>query len=121
MTMAKNRCRCGGKIPRIPPKITSEFPDITLQISETKDTQLKIVGRVSYNKIPLKIPLKNVKVALRDSSNSLNFDSDSLLTNDSGIFTTTAPVLPYAANDIQVFATLQYNGAPLSTSSRLST
>lgn len=115
--MAKKKCRCGGKIPRIPPKITSEFPDITLQISETKDTQLKIVGRVSYNKIPL----KNVKVALRDSSNSLNFDSDSLLTNDSGIFTTTASVLPYAANDIQVFATLQYNGAPLSTSSRLST
>ncbi|MCM3540862.1 hypothetical protein [Priestia endophytica] len=51
----------------------------------------------------------------------INFDSDSLLTNDSGIFTTTASVLPYAADDIQVFATIQYNGAPLSTSSRLST
>ncbi|AKO90925.1 hypothetical protein [Priestia filamentosa] len=115
--MAKKRCRCGGKVPRIPPKIIREFPDITLQISETEDTQLKIVGRVSYNKIPL----KNVKVALRDSSNSLNFDSDSLLTNNSGIFTTTASVLPYVADDIQVFAPIQYNGDPLSTSSQLST
>ncbi|MGG1221107.1 hypothetical protein ABE236_27170 [Priestia endophytica] len=51
----------------------------------------------------------------------INFDSDYLLTNDSGIFTTTASVLPYTADDIQVFATIQYNGAPLSTSSRLST
>ncbi|YCA43938.1 hypothetical protein M1E11_01575 [Bacillus sp. JZ8] len=115
--MAKKRCRCESKIPRIPPKIISEFPAITLQISETEDTQLKIVGRVSYNKIPL----KSVKVALRDSSHSLNFDSDSLLTNDSGIFTTTASVLPYTADGIQVFATIQYNGAPLSTSLQSST
>ncbi|MED4073838.1 hypothetical protein [Priestia endophytica] len=115
--MAKKRCRCGGKIPRIPVQIVSKFPDITLQISEKEDTQLKIVGRVSYNKIPL----KNVRVSLRESSDSINFDSDSLLTNDSGIFTTTASVLPYAADDIQVLATIQYNGAPLSTSSRLST
>jgi hypothetical protein len=98
-------------------QIVSEFPDITLQTSETEDTQLKIVGRVSYNKIPL----KNVRVALRESSDLINFDSDYLLTNDSGIFTTTASVLPYTADDIQVFATIQYNGAPLSTSSRLST
>ncbi|MED3726378.1 hypothetical protein HPB58_24215 [Priestia filamentosa] len=115
--MAKKRCRCGGKIPRIPPQIISEFPDITLQISDTEDTQLKIVGRVSYNKIPL----KNVKVVLRESSDSLNFASDSLLTNASSIFATTASVLPYEADDIQVFATIPYNGASLSTSSRLST